>query len=230
MSSFDTIETRVLSKGELGQVVRYLREIRQWSQETLAELARTTPRTIQRVEAGSGGNLHTLRSLASAFEFKDIDAFTKPMAIPTNDQLQAARDKFEKEYVLTKVLLLESGRNLANFAAECIGDYIELDFDPNRDQAETFAELVDYFREYRDCTELYSSTSRLAVFDELQALLDRLADQGVTFRYVLRKLVSKDESDPNHQPRPVGDVLYLMGYKDGQAPEEIALPKRMSLL
>lgn len=39
MSSFDTIETRVLSKGELGQVVRYLREIRQWSQETLAELS-----------------------------------------------------------------------------------------------------------------------------------------------------------------------------------------------
>lgn len=230
MSNFDTIETRVLSKGELGQVVRYLREIRQWSQETLAELARTTPRTIQRVEAGSGGNLHTLRSLASAFEFQDIDVFTKPMAIPTNEQLQAAREKFEKEYVLTKALSLESGRNLAKLAAECIGDYIELDFDPNQDQAETFAELVDYLREYRDCAELYSSTSRLAVFDELQALLDRLGDQGVTFRYALRKLVSKDESDPKHQPRPVGYVFYLMGYKDGEAPEEIALPKRMSLL
>lgn len=38
MSNFDTIETRVLSKGELGQVVRYLREIRQWSQETLIAL------------------------------------------------------------------------------------------------------------------------------------------------------------------------------------------------
>lgn len=106
MSSFDTIETRVLSKGELGQVVRYLREIRQWSQETLAELARTTPRTIQRVEAGSGGNPHTLRSLASAFEFKDIDAFTKPMAIPTNDQLQAARDKFEKSMCLRRCYCL----------------------------------------------------------------------------------------------------------------------------
>lgn len=67
-------------------------------------------------------------------------------------------------------------------------------------------------------------------FYSFTATIDRLADQGVTFRYVLRKLVSKDESDPNHQPRQVGDVLYLMGYKDGEAPEEIALSKRMSLL
>jgi hypothetical protein len=29
MSSFDKIETRLLSKGELGQVIRYLRELRQ---------------------------------------------------------------------------------------------------------------------------------------------------------------------------------------------------------
>ncbi len=29
MSSFDKIETRLLRKGELGQVIRYLRELRQ---------------------------------------------------------------------------------------------------------------------------------------------------------------------------------------------------------
>lgn len=230
MSSFDTIETRVLSKGELGQVVRYLREIRQWSQETLAELARTTPRTIQRVEAGSGASLHTMRALASAFEFQDSDVFTKPMAIPTDDQLQAAKEKFEKEYLLTKALKPGSGRCLAKLAAESIGNYIELAFEPNRNQAETFAELADYLREYGDCAELYSSTSHLDVFDELQALIARLSEQGVTLRYASRQLVSKDESDPEHQSRPVGYVFYLMGYKEGEAPEEIALPKRMSLL
>lgn len=96
MSSFDTVETRVLSKGELGQLIRYLRELCQWSQETLAELAKTTPRTVQRVEAGAGASLNTLRSLAFAFEFLDIDAFTKPMAIPTDEQLQAAREQFDQ--------------------------------------------------------------------------------------------------------------------------------------
>lgn len=62
----DNVETRALSKGELGQVIRYLRELRQWSQETLAEFAKTTSRTIQRVVAGAGASFGTLRSLASS--------------------------------------------------------------------------------------------------------------------------------------------------------------------
>jgi len=229
MSSFDTIETRVLSKAELGRVVRYLREARQWSQETLAELGQTTPRTIQRVEAGSGASLHILRALAVAFEFQDIDAFSKPMAIPTDEQLQAAREQFEQEYVLTEALKPESGRRLANLAAECIGDYIEPAFEPTRDQATTFAELTDYLRDYRDCAEEHSSTSRLEVFDELQALLDRLDEQGVTLRYATRELFQKASTEPKSEPLPAGRVLYLVGFKEGEAPEEMALPRKLNL-
>lgn len=33
---------------------------------------------------------------------------------------------------------------MAKLAAESIGDYIEPAFEPNRGQAETFAELADY--------------------------------------------------------------------------------------
>ncbi|WP_224794881.1 helix-turn-helix domain-containing protein [Pseudomonas fluorescens] len=91
-------------------MVRFLRESRQWSQETLAELAGTTPRTFQHMEAGSGAGLHTLRALAGVFGFQDIDSFTKPMAIPTDEQLQAAQEQFEKDYVVSKALKPESGR------------------------------------------------------------------------------------------------------------------------
>jgi len=31
--------------------------------------------------------VHTLRALAAAFDFKDIDAFTKSMVIPRDEQL-----------------------------------------------------------------------------------------------------------------------------------------------
>ncbi|MBD8568379.1 MULTISPECIES: helix-turn-helix domain-containing protein [Pseudomonas] len=229
MSSFDKIETRLLSKGELGQVVRYLREIRQWSQETLAELARTTPRTIQRVEAGSGGNPHTLRSLASAFEFQDIDAFTKPMAIPTEEQLRAAREHFDQKYVMTKALKPESGRGLAKLAAESIGDYIEPAFETSKDQALAFAELTDYLRDYRDCAELYSSTARLEVFEELQAMIERLEELGVTLRYATCSVIQNTTSGSRHEALPVGDVLYLVGFKEGEVPEELALPRKMGI-
>lgn len=87
MSIFDRAEKRVLSKNELGLVIRHFRETRQRSQDTLAQLAHSTERTIQRIEAGSGASVPPLRALATAFDFKDIDAFTKPMVIPTDEKL-----------------------------------------------------------------------------------------------------------------------------------------------
>lgn len=229
MSSFDNVETRVLSKGELGQVMRYLRELRQWSQETLAVLAKTTPRTIQRIEAGAGASLNTLRSLASAFEFQDIDAFTKPMAIPTEEQLRAAREQFDQRYVMTKALKPESGRDLAKLAAESIGDYIEPAFDLSSDQALAFAELTDYLRGYRDCAEHYSSKARLEVFEELQAIIERLNELGVTLRYATCPVIHNTTSDSQEGALPVGDVLYLIGFKEGETPEELALPRKMGI-
>lgn len=137
MSIFDTADKRVLSKSELGLVIKHLRELRQWSQETLAQLAHTTDRTIQRIEAGSGTSVHTLRALAVAFGFQDIDAFTKPMAIPTDEQLQAACEQFEKDYVVNKAHKPESGRCLAKLAEESVGDYIEPACELSQDQALT---------------------------------------------------------------------------------------------
>jgi transcriptional regulator with XRE-family HTH domain len=229
MSSFDNVETRVLNKDELGQVIRYLRELRQWSQETLAALARATPRTIQRVEAGAGASLNTLRSLASAFEFQDIDAFTKPMAIPTDEQLRSAREQFDQKYVMTKALKPESGRALAKLAAESIGDYIEPAFEPSKDQALAFAELTDYLREYRDCAEFYSSTGLLEVFEELQAMIERLNEQGVTLRYATCPVIQNTSSDSEVGASPIGDVLYLIGFKAGEAPEELGLRRKMGI-
>lgn len=229
MSSFDSVETRVLSKDELGHVIRYLRELREWSQETLAELAKTTPRTIQRVEAGAGASLNTLRSLASAFELQDIEAFTKPMVIPTEEQLRAAREQFDQKYVMTKALKPESGRGLAQLAAESIGDYIEPAFEPSKGQALAFAALTDYLRDYRDCAELYSSTGRLEVFEELQAMIERLNEQGVTLRYATCPVIQNTTSNSQGGSLPVGDVLYLVGFKEGEAPEELALPRKMGI-
>ena len=229
MSIFDTAEKRVLSKSELGLVIKHLRELRQWSQDTLAQLARTTDRTIQRIEAGSGTSVHTLRALAMAFDFQDIDAFTKPMAIPTDEQLQAAREQFDQKYVMTKALKLESGRGLAKLAVESIGDYIEPAFEPSKDQALAFAELTDYLRDYRDCADHYSSTASLEVYEELQAMIERLNQLGVTLRYATCPVIQNTSSDSQMRALPVGDVLYLVGFREDETPEELALSRQMGI-
>lgn len=229
MRTFENLENRILTKDELGKVSRYLRELRQWSQETLAELAKTTPRTIQRIEAGAGASSNTLRSLASAFELPDIDAFLKPMAIPTEEQLQTAREQFDQKYVMTKALKLESGRGLAKLAVESIGDYIEPAFEPSSDQALAFAELTDYLRDYRDCADHYSSTASLDVYEELQAMIERLNQLGVTLRYATCSVIQNTSSDSHIGALPVGDVLYLVGFREGEVPEDLALPRKMGI-
>lgn len=74
---------RLLTPAELGLCVRLFREMRQWSQEQLAEISGLNVRTIQRVEQGLAASLDTRRALAGAFEFEDQDVLNKPFAIPT---------------------------------------------------------------------------------------------------------------------------------------------------
>jgi transcriptional regulator with XRE-family HTH domain len=47
-----TLDTRVLPPAELPGIVRAMRQGKKWSQAQLAEIARLTERTIQRVEGG----------------------------------------------------------------------------------------------------------------------------------------------------------------------------------
>ncbi|MNU64035.1 hypothetical protein D3C71_533050 [compost metagenome] len=97
------------------------------------------------------------------------------------------------------------------------------------DQALAFAELTDYLRDYRDCAKLYSSTARLEVFEELQAMIERLNEQGVTLRYAICPVIQNTTSDSQAGALPVGDVLYLVGFREGEAPEELALPRHMGI-
>ena len=82
----------------------------------------------------------------------------------------------------------ESGRCLTKPAAEGLGDDIEPASKLSQDQALTFAD-------YRECAEHYSSTGRLEVYEELQGLLNRLGEQGVTLRYATRSLREADGQD-----------------------------------
>jgi transcriptional regulator with XRE-family HTH domain len=84
-------QARLLTPAELGLCVRLFREMCQWSQEQLAEVAGLNVRTVQRIEQGQVASLDTRRALARAFEFEDVDVLNNPFTIPTAEELRAQR-------------------------------------------------------------------------------------------------------------------------------------------
>ena len=216
---------RLLTTQELAFCIRAFREARQWSQEQLAEISHLNVRTIQRVEKGEAASFDTRRALASAFDFEDIDALNKPFHIPTPEDLKAAQEKFDREHVTLTALPVTTGRQLAKLAEGCTMDLSEPAFELSREAAEEFAALVDYFRDYRDCADVYSETQKLEIYDDLQALIDALQAQGVSLRYAERKLQVKWGSDqPDAKPVPV-TALYVMAFPLGKEPEQFVTPK-----
>ncbi|MFC5694887.1 helix-turn-helix domain-containing protein [Pseudomonas sp. GCM10022186] len=229
MNTTEIPEPRLLTKAELGLLVKHYREMRKWSQETLASIAKVTPRTVQRVEAGSGASPDTLRALANAFDFEDIDLFNKPYPILSDDELKAVKEKFEKDFVTLKAHPVTTGRQLAKLAEESAADLIEPAFEMNREAVETFAQLADYLREFRDCADVYSETSKLEVYDELQSHISLLSEQGVGLRYATRKLNFSWKSDADGQRAIPVTVLYVIGFQLGEEPDEFVTPRSARL-
>lgn len=219
-----TQQTRLMTPAELAVFIRMLREMRQWSQEQLAEISGLNVRTVQRVEQGLSASIDTRRALASAFEFEDIDALNKPFTIPSEEELKAAKEKFDLEHVTLTASPLTTGKQLTKLAEICSMDLSEPGFELTREADEAFAALVDYFRDYRDCADAYSETQKFEIYDEMQSHIDALKMLGVSLRYAERKMQVKWGTEPDSKPMLV-NVLYVVAFPLGKEPEQFATPK-----
>ena len=214
---------RLLTPTEVGACIRQFREMRHWSQEQLAEISGLNVRTIQRVEQGDSASFDTRRALARAFDLEDIDALNKPFSLPTPEEAQAAQEAFEREHMTLAVAPLTAGRQLAGLVTSCEMDLSEPAFELPREAASEFAALVDYYREYRDCQELYSETQKLEVFDDLQHHIDALRALKVSLCHGQRKVrvgVASTVAEPW-----VATVLYVVAFRLGHEPTQILTPK-----
>lgn len=225
MNTSDTCQQpRTLTPTELAKCIRLFREAKRWSQEQLAEISGLSERTIQRVEKGLSGDINTRRALARAFDFEDIDVFNKAYEIPSEEELKAAQDKFDKENVTLAAKPLTTGRQLAKLATTCTMDISEPAFELAREAEEAFSDLVDSFREYRDCADLYSERDKIGVYDEMQAVIDALKRLGVSLLYAEQKVKLKWGADPATQPMPA-NILYVVAFPLGEEPEHFATPR-----
>lgn len=212
---------RMLTPDELAFCIRAFREAKRWSQEQLAEIARLSVRTIQRVERGKSVDFDTRRALASAFDFEDIDTLNKPFHLPTAEEPKASKEQFDRQNVTLSAVPLSTGRLLANLAERCSMDITEPAFELAAEAAAEFAALVDYFREYRDCADLYSETQKLEVYDDLQMRIDALKGQGVSLLYAERKVQVKWSG--NESPPMV--ALYVVAFPLGDEPQQLTVSR-----
>ena len=227
MTTEQTKQPRLLSPEELAAFVKIMRDIRKWSQEQLSGISGLSVRTIQRVESGQHSDLDTRRALARAFEFEDIDALNKPYHFPTEEEIEAEKEKFDREHITLKALPLTTGKLLAQLADTTAMDLITPGFEMTREADETFALLTDYFREYRDCADLYQEKDKLDIHDEMQGHIDNLRELGVSLCYATRKVAvrSRDET-----AKPVEMLtVYLVTFPLGKEPAEFATPREMSI-
>jgi DNA-binding XRE family transcriptional regulator len=95
----ETLDHRVPTPADLAEIVKVMRATNKWSQATLAELARVTERTVQRVENGEPSSLDTRRALAGAFRCQDLDVFERPWPFPNVDKLKARAADLEQTTV-----------------------------------------------------------------------------------------------------------------------------------
>jgi len=214
---------RPLTAEEIGACIRQFRGMHHWSQDQLAEISGLNVRTIQRVEQGVSASFDTRRALAQAFDFDDIDVLNKPLSLPTVEERQAAQAAFERDHITLRVAPLASGRQLAGLITTHDMDLSEPAIELSRNAAEEFAALTDFYREYRDCSELYSETEKLGVYEDLERHIDVLRVLGISLCHGSRKV--------RFAPAAVGGepwtaaVLYVIAFRLGHEPTQIATPK-----
>lgn len=196
----DLIDWRLPSASELGAIVKSQRETNKWTQATLAEIAKVTERTIQRVERGLPSSFDTRRAISGAFGFKDLDTFDKPLPFPNSEKWQAFEQELEQNTVLIPVTKIDEGRTL-RFMVEGAGSSATTEIGKISVEAqEAFAQLVDYLRDYNEIRHDYSMSERLEVDKHIDELIKTIRVRGAELGAGLRRTELCFRSDaPRHQ-------------------------------
>jgi transcriptional regulator with XRE-family HTH domain len=135
-----TRSAAVAKKPGLGAGVRKLRSERVWSQEKLAELARISVRTIQRLESEDECSPHTVRAVADALE-ADIQ------------QLTSTGEAFDRRPPVEFIPRIVSGQQLCNI----VGQAGAISHDNDEPQDENELEFISSFiQELCDTCDIWS--------------------------------------------------------------------------
>ena len=220
---------RAATPAEVAVLVRMFRELRGWTQDTLAALSGLEVRTIQRVESGERSSKETKRAIARAFDFEDLDAFSKFQEPPSSEEAEKQRQEFERKHLILDLEPVD-GRGIVSALMDlsglgAIGHQSLAGL--SREAQDAFAVLLDYTRDCMDVCDVASKTEMLGYGDEIQGHVDTLKAAGHDLFIAHRKAVMRSESASGEQGRSLGmDILYLVTAPAGASPGKVAVLKQ----
>ena len=218
----------IVTPAELAASIKLLREAFHLSQEQLADIARLSTRTIQRIERGEPSDVNTRRALARAFEFEDIDFYNKPFTPSEEELLIAEKVDFELSHVTLAVSPLDTGKQLAKMVETTTMDMSVPTFEMSREADMAFAALIDYFRHYRNWADEYSEVKKFAVYDALQRHIDDLKAMGVSLCHATYHMEVKSGVDVATQPLKA-NALVVAAYQSGDGAKFIKIPREAKI-
>lgn len=213
-----THQPRLLTLKELAALVQGYRVLRKWTQEDLADISGLSVQLIQGVEQEQVAQQETLRALAEAFDFADVDVFNKPFTVPVSEDFDTADEDDDPEHVTLEAFVLTTGEELAQLVESSQADVVSQSFEMGMQADKVFVALIDYSREYRECYSEYSAVKKKNMYDELQDYLSELGSLGVSICYAIRAMGSMVMQDDSGQQRSM-NVLYLVTFALGEEPE-----------
>jgi transcriptional regulator with XRE-family HTH domain len=225
----ELIETRVPTPADLAGMIKFLRDENKWSQATLAEIAKLTDRTIQRVESGEPSSVDTRRALAGAFKLDDLDTFNKPMPFPNVEKWKARSADIEKTTVVVPLTKIADGRTIRTMIEGTHSAAIEEIGDTTEEAREAFAGIADYLTDYNDVRECYSMSQRLGVDRDMDALLKTIDEEGAAVGAGLRHASVRFKSDAAGIDPMDWTNIYLVLARADTLPSSIRVPKKISL-
>jgi len=207
---------RMLTLPELAALIKGYRKLKQWSQEDLAELSMLSIEQIEEIENGLSNAPDSLRSLAQAFGFADVDVFNKPIHIPTPQDFDAESTSPESDGTKLEAFVLSTGEELGELVMQSSALAVSRSFELGMQADKVFEALTDYVREYREYFEEYSASRISAIHEEFQEYLGELKSFDVSISYATRQLPLDTAEEKSSTP---GIALYLVAFPIGEEPD-----------
>ena len=220
MDTMTDTETRTYSPAELSVLVAMFREVHKWSQETLAEIARITVRTVQRVEAGEPSSLDTRRSLARAFGLDDIDTFNRLQEFTSPEAAERAKAEFDAKFVAVEARRV-TGRELVTSVVHS-GPFRAIHTgtvgnEPTEVQ-DLYASVMDYMQDILDVCDVIGHVEALRYGDEIEVMISEMRAHGFEIALGVRDIIVRPG---NHRTA----LSYIVTLPVGTGDRTIAVAK-----